>query len=187
MERGQGLHSRLDIRALRNCERPALYFLVSDNGQLTNRRHFLSMLSLEDLLFAYEWVSADPARENAAYVDRLTGKVYWNAEECEPDQELPEDIDDDTKYIEVPDKFDLDLGKALVFKFVTEYLKNEHDKVSSIFHGTGAYGRFKDLLESKKLLDTWYEYEQVKIDNALMQWCILNSLQCAPRSGKSSS
>jgi hypothetical protein len=141
------------------------------------------MLSLEDLLFAYEWVSADPTRENAAYIDRSTGKVYWNTEES--DEEMPEDIDDGTKYIAVPHKYDLDLGQTLVFEFVTEYLEDEYGKVASFFHKSGAYGRVKDLLERRKLLETWYEYEQTKVESALMQWCIENSLQCTPRSGKS--
>ncbi|MDJ0669159.1 MAG: hypothetical protein QNJ61_17895 [Desulfobacterales bacterium] len=60
--------------------------------------------------------------------------------------ELPEDIDEE-KYIAIPHKNELDLGKALVFEFTTANLPGEIEKVDSIFRRKGAYSRFKDLLE----------------------------------------
>jgi hypothetical protein len=54
--------------------------------------------------------------------------------------------------VEIPHKNDLDLGQRLVFEFVETHLSDEYQRVEQIFRRRGAYGRFKDLLESKGLL-----------------------------------
>ena len=59
---------------------------------------------------------------------------------------------------EIPHKNDLDLGQALVFEFAASHLPDEYDRVRDIFRRRGAYGRFKDLLDSKGLLETWYRF-----------------------------
>lgn len=45
--------------------------------------------------------------------DRASGKIYWSSESEALDEELPEDIEDGTCYVAVPDKRDLDLGREL--------------------------------------------------------------------------
>ena len=142
------------------------------------------MLNYEDLLAAYEWVSADPTYENSAFVNRTTGSVYWDSDAIEAEEELPEDIEDGTKYIAVPHKHDLDLGKSLVFEFVDEYFPDDTDKISAFFRKSGAFGRFKDLLEQKHLLETWYEYERNRVKVALLQWAEDNSIPHQSLSGK---
>ena len=54
--------------------------------------------------------------ENEAYLDQQSGKIYWHSEFGDNDEELPDDIDDE-KYILIPDKIELDLGKPLVLDF----------------------------------------------------------------------
>ena len=134
------------------------------------------MLNYEDLLAAYEWVSADPTYENTAFVNRTTGAVYWDSDANEADEELPEDIGDGTKYIAVPHKHDLDLGKSLVFEFIDEYCPGDTEKISAYFRKSGAYGKFKDLLEQRHLFETWYEYERNRVEVALLQWAEDNSI-----------
>ena len=134
------------------------------------------MLSYEEILDAYEWVSADPSLQNTAYVNRTTGTVYLETDEIGDDDTLPEDIEDGTKYIAVPYKHDLDLGKALVFDFVEEYLRDDLDKVSGYFKRPGAYSKYKDLLERKQLLEAWYAYERQKTFEALCKWASENSI-----------
>ena len=129
------------------------------------------MLNVNDLLAAFDWVSADPSGENAAYIHRVTGQVFW-----ESDDELPDDLDDGTLYLAVPHKHDLDLGKALVFDFVKEQIEDEYDKVYGFFKRQGAYGRFKDLLERKQLLSAWYGYESKRVEAALVEWLTENSI-----------
>jgi hypothetical protein len=128
------------------------------------------MLKLTDLIAAYDWVSADPSGENQACVNRRSGQVYWITDAVDLDEELPDDLDDGGKYIAVPNKYDLDLGTALVFRFVREHLADESAQVAGFFRGRGAYGRFKDFLARRQLLDTWYAYETSKVEGALLAW-----------------
>ena len=134
------------------------------------------MLSYEDLLDAYEWVSADSSLQNTAYVDRTLGAVYLDTDEIDGNDALPEDIDDGTKYIAVPHKHDLDLGKALVFDFVEENLPEDVEKVAGYFRRPGAYSKYKDLLERNELLEAWYEFERMKTFEALREWATENSI-----------
>jgi hypothetical protein len=48
-----------------------------------------------------------------------TGEIIYTSK-MDDLYELPEDIDDDDKYIVIPHKNDLDLGKALVFEFANK-------------------------------------------------------------------
>ena len=134
------------------------------------------MLNYEDLLDAFEWVSADPSMENTAYVNRTSGAVYLDTDEINTDDALPDDIEDGTKYIAVPHKHDLDLGKALVFDFVEEYLPEDVEKVAGYFKRPGAYSKYKDLLDRKQLLEAWYGHERTKTFEALRQWATENSI-----------
>ena len=141
------------------------------------------MLSFEDLLDAYEWVSADPSYENTAYVNRSTGAVYWDTDAADTSEELPDDIEDGTKYIAVPHKHDLDLGKSLVFEFADEHIQDDVGKVSGFFRRPGAYGKFKDLLERRNLLETWYEFERKRTEIAFHHWAAENSIPLSFPSG----
>jgi hypothetical protein len=59
-------------------------------------------------------------------------RLYWHSEFGDNDEELPNDIDDE-KYISIPDKTELDLGKPLVFDFAREFLPVDYDEVRHIF------------------------------------------------------
>ena len=77
-------------------------------------------ISFSDLQLAFEFVSSDGMGENEAYLDRQSGKIYWRSEFGEIDEELPDDIDNE-KYIAIPDRRELDLGKPLVLDFAREF------------------------------------------------------------------
>lgn len=113
---------------------------------------------------------------NNAYLCRETGQIFYTSEMGDSD-DLPEDIDDVEKYIAIPHKNDLDLGKALVFEFVSEYLPEELERVYSIFRRKGAYSRFKDLLASKGALEDWYKFEDQRQKDALKRWCRDNGIE----------
>jgi hypothetical protein len=81
-----------------------------------------------------------------------------------------EDLDWD-RCIEIPHKNDLDLGHRLVFEFVESHLPDGYHRVQEIFRRRGAYGRFKDFLESKGLLQNWYDFEKRRQEQALRDWC----------------
>jgi hypothetical protein len=81
-----------------------------------------------------------------------SGEMYYVSELGDSD-ELPDDIDDDETYVSIPHKNDLDLGKRLVMDFVAEFCSEDLQKVHDIFRRKGAYSRYKELLETKGLLD----------------------------------
>src|SRR5258708_28568690 len=105
-------------------------------------------VSFTELLDAFEFVSFDGISEHQASLCIATGKIYWHAEFGDEDQfdELPDDIEDGEKYIAIPHKRDLDLGKPLVLDFVRECLPDDFDEVRYIFSKRGADANFKALL-----------------------------------------
>jgi hypothetical protein len=124
---------------------------------------------LSELLDALEWVSAAGA-ESSAYVSRETGRIYWHTETGELEEEIPDDVEDETLYASVPHKHDLDLGQRLAFRFVQANAPDAYEQVRGYFSRRGAYGRFKDFLERTGLLDAWYAYEQQATESALREW-----------------
>ena len=89
-------------------------------------------VTFSDLQLAFEFVSSGGMGENEAYLDRQSGKIYWHSEFGDNDEELPDDIDH-KKYISIPDKRELDLGKPLVLDFAREFLPDDYDEVRQIF------------------------------------------------------
>src|SRR6516165_9916514 len=97
-------------------------------------------VSFSDLQLAFEFVSGGGMGENEAYLDRQSGKIYWHSEFDDNEEELPGDIDDE-KYISIPHKRELDLGKPLVLDLTREFLLDDYDEVRHIFSREGAYRR----------------------------------------------
>ena len=127
-------------------------------------------ISFDDIENAFFFVSMDQMFMHNAYLCKETGEIFYTSEMGDSD-ELPEDIDDPEKYISIPHKNELDLGKALVIEFTSEFLPEELDTVYSIFRRKGAYSRYKDLLERKGVLEAWYKFESERQEAALKEWC----------------
>ena len=137
-------------------------------------------MKLDDIEDAFFYVSSAPQLTNSALLCKETGEIFYISEMGDSD-ELPEDIEDSEKYIEIPHKNDLDLGKRLVMDFVTEYCPELLGKVNNIFSRKGAYSRYKELLESKGLLDKWHNYENQRTKDELRQWCTDNGIELTDR------
>ncbi|OQY09217.1 MAG: hypothetical protein B6I30_10120 [Desulfobacteraceae bacterium 4572_187] len=133
-------------------------------------------ISFSDIEDAFFFVSMDQMFMHNAYLCKETGQIFYTSEMGDSD-ELPEDIDDPEKYISIPHKNELDLGKALVIEFTSEYLPEELDRVYSIFRSKGAYSRYKDLLERNGALDDWYKFENERQKVALKEWCRENNIE----------
>jgi hypothetical protein len=133
-------------------------------------------ISFSDIANAFFFVSMDQMFMHNAYLCKETGEIFYTSEMGDSD-ELPEDINDPEKYIAIPHKNELDLGKALVIEFTSEYLSEELDKVYSIFRHKGAYSRYKDLLERKGALEDWYKFENERQELALKEWCRENNIE----------
>jgi hypothetical protein len=133
-------------------------------------------VSLDDLLAAYEWLSAGEAAalDCEAYVSRATGAVHWLGEGV--DEEPPEDIEDGRMYIAIPHKSEFDLGRALALRFVEEHLPRSVEAVHGFFRKRGAYSHFKSLLAHAGQLEAWHEYERAATERALRDWCEENGL-----------
>jgi hypothetical protein len=134
-------------------------------------------VSFKDILDAFEFASASPHGEHQAYLCRQTAKIYMHSDLYEdPDEQLPDDIEDDEKYISLPDKRDLDLGKPLVLDFAREVLPDDFNAIRGIFSGRGAYAKFKDLLIRRNVLERWYDFEAKATERALRDWCEDNEI-----------
>ncbi|MCG2775017.1 MAG: hypothetical protein L6406_04970, partial [Desulfobacterales bacterium] len=79
--------------------------------------------------------------------------------------------------IEIPHKNDLDLGRHLVFEFIEEYLPDDYERVRQMFRRSGAYSRYKALLEQRGLLKKWDDTENSREERALRKWCEENEIE----------
>ena len=128
-------------------------------------------IKYSDLEAALDFVSFSYTGENLAYFSRTTGKFYWISDCIDEEEEpLPEDLYLSSEYIQVPDKYELDLGKRMVFDFVHQYLPDDYETVFNYFRKQGAYARYKFMLEKKDMLEKWYEFETQQTKMALLAW-----------------
>lgn len=132
--------------------------------------------SFSDLENAFFFVSMDQKYMYNAYLCKDSGQIFYASELGDSD-ELPEDIDDPDKYIAIPHQNDLELGKVLVFEFTSKHLPEELDRVESIFRSSGAYSRYKDLLDKNGLIDEWHNFEDERQKVALKEWCMENNIE----------
>jgi hypothetical protein len=142
-------------------------------------------VSFQEILDAFEFVGFSGVGEHQAILDRRSGKIYWHSEFSDLDElnelndEMPDDVEDDEKYVAIPDKRELGLGKPLALDFAREFLPNDFDEVRYIFSKRGAYPKFRALLIRRSALDRWYDFESKATEQALREWCNLNSIEVA--------
>jgi hypothetical protein len=139
-------------------------------------------VSFEDLLFAFELVGGSGAGEHRAILCRRTGQIYYHSDSSDLEEfndELPDDVEDDEKYVDIPDKRELDLGKPLALDFAREVLPDDFDEVRYMFSRRGAYRNFRALLTRRNVLDRWYDFESKATKRALREWCEFNSIEVA--------
>jgi hypothetical protein len=132
-------------------------------------------IKFDDIENAFLYVSMSPMSSNQAILSKETGKIFYISETGNS-VDLPDNIDDSDNYIEIPHKNELDLGKNLVFRFVSEHLSEEYNRVEQIFRKKGAYSRYKELLERNGLLDQWHGFENYAQSMALREWCKENNV-----------
>jgi hypothetical protein len=120
---------------------------------------------------AFAFVSFGPPMDHAAFISLDTGTIYCTSESMPLDEEVPDDLKTSDRYIAIPHKNELDLGKSLVLRFVAQELPDKAEQVGGFFRGKGAYARFKDLLQSLGIVETWYAFEAAAAERALRDWC----------------
>ena len=129
-----------------------------------------------ELVGAFEFASLGEPNEHEAILCRESGKFLWLTDIEEDVEAGPDDADDTAKYLPIPHKKELGLGKPLVLEFARQCLPDQFDEVRRIFEKRGAYPRFKDLLQRNKALDRWHDFENKAEEAALREWCALNEI-----------
>jgi Uncharacterised protein family (UPF0158) len=132
-------------------------------------------MTYSDFENAFQFVSSAPPGEHYAIINRVTGESFLRSDLLNED-DIPEDADENDDYIVVPHKNELDLGKVLVMEFVSEVSPEEYAHVQGFFSRKGAYRRYKDFLEEKGLLESWYAFENQRTKEALLGWCEENEI-----------
>jgi len=127
-------------------------------------------IKYDDLEMAYSFASSGYMIDSQAYICRKTGQVFYTSDDDWDDIQVPENLDDETRYAQVPDQAQLNLGKHLVLQFTGQQLPDEYETVERIFRRRGAYGRFKEFLYGRGKLDDWYKFENAAIENELVKW-----------------
>ena len=127
-------------------------------------------VSYSDLEEAFDFVSSGTPYTHNAYIARATGEIFWQSELMDEEEVLPEDLADQDRYIYVPHKNELDLGKRLALRFVVKELPDDYREVEAMFSHEGAYSRYKALLQRKNKLEIWYKYEAEERRAALRKW-----------------
>ena len=131
----------------------------------------------QDIEHAFAFVNADAPMVNQAYISLDTGKIYWLSELIPTDEELPDDLETSDRYLALPHKNELHLGKNLALQFAADELRERRGEVAAMFSRKGAYRRFKELLDSTGLLHKWYRFEEAALEAALQEWCAENDVQ----------
>jgi hypothetical protein len=94
-------------------------------------------VSLKDLREAFEFVCASGGEEHQAFLCKQSGKFYYHSELGDDLDSLPDDIDDGEKFLPIPDKRELDLGKPLALNFARQFLPGDFDEVRQFFSQRG--------------------------------------------------
>jgi hypothetical protein len=133
-----------------------------------------------ELQHTFEFVSVGQPGEHEAVLCRKTGKLLWQTDLEEDIEAWPDDADDEEKYLSIPHKKELDLGKPLVFEFARQILPDEFNEIRRIFDRRGAYARFRDLLLRRNALNRWYDFEAKATEAALREWCEAHGITIEP-------
>jgi hypothetical protein len=136
-------------------------------------------VTYEEISSAFDFVSSGAPMEHSAYISLDSGRIYWASESASLDEELPDDLETSERYLAVPPKTELDLGKTLALRFAAQELPDAHEQVARIFRRKGAYRRFKQLLEDSGVLERWYKFEEEATEKALREWCAANDIRIA--------
>jgi hypothetical protein len=131
-------------------------------------------VSFEKLSDAFGFVNVDGA-DNAAYVCRSSGEIHWDSGLDE--DKLPDDVEDEEKYLAVPNARDLDLGKPLALDFAKAFLPDDVFNVHEIFDRRGPFQKFQSLLRLRGMIEHWDKFESEAAERALRDWCAANDIE----------
>lgn len=140
----------------------------------------MTTVLLSDLIDGFYFANAGVPYENSAFIHLDTGAIHLKSSMIELEDEPPDDLETSDRYLAIPYKNELDLGRELALSFVDQELPGEYDKCADFFRRRGAYGRFKDFLESCDVLEKWYAFENQVTEDRLRAWCEEHGIQLSP-------
>jgi hypothetical protein len=146
----------------------------------------LVTVNRDDIELAFSFVNAGAPMEHSAYVSLDTGHIYWVSVFNSIDEEVPDDLETSDRYLALPHKNELGLGRTLALDFAEGALPDRYQDVEAIFRRKGAYRRFKALLESEGLIEKWYKFEEATMGKALRDWCAANDIAIVETRGEPS-
>ena len=138
--------------------------------------------TFEEIRNAFDFTDFNGGVDHHAVVCRSTGKIYTYSDLSDYEEfndELPDDVEDDEKYVAIPTRKELGIGKPLVMDFAREFLTDDFDEVGYMFSKRGAYQKFRALLTRRSALDRWYAFESQAAERALRLWCADQSIEIA--------
>ncbi len=138
------------------------------------------MTRFDDIQSAFLFVSSAAYGLNSAVVRKDSGEALYRSELLGTDEIGERDLDPD-QWVSIPHRNDIDLGQSLVFEFIEANLPDEYEAVRQIFKKRGAYGRLKDFLESKGMLDRWHKFSDQREESALRRWCEENGIDLSDK------
>ncbi len=84
-------------------------------------------------------MSAAAPMEHDAYLCFESRAIHYHSEYSDTDEPLPDDIGDAQKYIPIPHKNELNVGRSLALEFVAEALPEALTEVEGFFRRKGTY------------------------------------------------
>jgi len=113
--------------------------------------------------------------EHQAFMNLKTGEFYYVSDYVDPEAPpLPDDLEENHKYILIPYKDELDLPHPR--DFILEKMPGSIDTLNEIFSYKGAYRRFKDWLIRIEKVNDWHAYYNEALEKALRAWCKENDI-----------
>jgi hypothetical protein len=131
---------------------------------------------IDQVEWAFEYQNSTEISEINTYIHKKTGEIVCDDEDASGEPCPIDDIEDHPDYLHLPDKYELDLGQRLVWRFVRQEIPGLEPKIREIFSRRGAYSRWKDFLSNNDLLDKWHDFENNSTRQALLDWCAENGI-----------
>ncbi len=134
-------------------------------------------LSFEKIFDAFEESCFGERYSLSIYINRNNGEIFHVFDlDDDMNEENPEDLFENDIYFSLPDPSEFCNGRDLVFKFASAEVRDHANKIYDIFQSSGAFSRFKCLLEDIGKLEDWYTFEQNSQREDLREWCELNEI-----------
>jgi hypothetical protein len=78
--------------------------------------------------------------------------------------DLDEDEFDCDRFLEIPNKNDIDLGSCPVLEFVEQQIPYDLETIDRVFRSRGACMGFKEFFSCQGLLESWHDFKKKELN-----------------------